>query len=470
MTDPVTALSFSIFENKGAYAVLLGSGVSRAAQIPTGWEITLDLVRRVALLNGVKEQSDWAAWYRKKHKADPSYSEQLAALTGSPEERRSIIHSYIEPTEEDFKEGRKVPTPAHRAIAHLVRAGFIRVILTTNFDRLMENALRDEGVEPTVIKSDDDLKGAVPLVHSRCYMVKLHGDYLDIRIKNTEDELASYSPEMNATLDRIIDEHGLIVCGWSADWDEALRSALTRAPNRRYTTFWAARGEPSGAAQDLIGHRAAKVIQITDADSFFSKVEAQVSIQAETQRAHPESTALIVGSAKKYLARSEHRIQLAELVGETQRRLQTAASAEEFAVQGNWSQDEFRQRVVRYEAISEPLVRLLGVMGRWGDGSEFGLVADVLQDLSFVKTTGGLEAWIELRTYPAVLALYGYGIGALAGRRLDVLYQWLTLPLRASRTEMEPAVERLLLHSWGGGKKEYWNSLEGLGSGLITSN
>lgn len=307
MTDPVTALSFSIFENKGAYAVLLGSGVSRAAQIPTGWEITLDLVRRAALLNGAKEQSDWAAWYRKKHKADPSYSDQLAALTGSPEERRSILHSYIEPTEEDLEEGRKLPTPAHRAIARLVRAGFVRVILTTNFDRLMENALRDEGVEPTVIKSDDDLKGAVPLVHSRCYLVKLHGDYLDTRIKNTEDELASYSPEMNAALDRIIDDHGLIVCGWSADWDEALRSALTRAPNRRYTTFWAARGEPSATAQDLINHRAAKMIPITDADSFFTKVEAQVALQAEAQRAHPESTALIIGGAKKYLARPEHR-------------------------------------------------------------------------------------------------------------------------------------------------------------------
>jgi hypothetical protein len=44
--DPITALAFSIFENKGVYALLLGSGLSSAAQIPTGWKITLDLVRR----------------------------------------------------------------------------------------------------------------------------------------------------------------------------------------------------------------------------------------------------------------------------------------------------------------------------------------------------------------------------------------------------------------------------------------
>jgi hypothetical protein len=40
MIDPPTALAFSLFENKGVHALLLGSGLSSAAQIPTGWEIT----------------------------------------------------------------------------------------------------------------------------------------------------------------------------------------------------------------------------------------------------------------------------------------------------------------------------------------------------------------------------------------------------------------------------------------------
>ena len=168
MIDPITTLFFSIYENKGAYALLVGSGVSRAAQIPTGWEITLDLVRRVARLQGEPEQADWAKWYRDKYGNEPGYSEQLNALAASPDERRSILHSYIEPSPEEVEEALKVPTPAHRAIANLVRSGFIRVILTTNFDRLIETALRDVGVEPTVISADDHLKGAVPLVHSRC--------------------------------------------------------------------------------------------------------------------------------------------------------------------------------------------------------------------------------------------------------------------------------------------------------------
>jgi hypothetical protein len=62
MIDPITAVSFSVYENKGTYALLLGSGVSRAANIPTGWEITLDLVRRVGLLQGAEEEADWSKW------------------------------------------------------------------------------------------------------------------------------------------------------------------------------------------------------------------------------------------------------------------------------------------------------------------------------------------------------------------------------------------------------------------------
>jgi hypothetical protein len=50
--DPLVSLAFSLHTNRGAYALLLGSGVSRAAGIPTGWEVVLDLTERVAQLEG----------------------------------------------------------------------------------------------------------------------------------------------------------------------------------------------------------------------------------------------------------------------------------------------------------------------------------------------------------------------------------------------------------------------------------
>jgi NAD-dependent SIR2 family protein deacetylase len=177
----------------------------------TGWEITMDLARRLATLEvgNSGEINNVEEWYFNQYNKAPDYSVLLNELAKTPAERRRLLHSYFEATEDEREQGLKMPTPAHRAIARLVARGYIRVVVTTNFDRLIETALRDEGVEPTVISTADATEGAAPLVHQQCVVVKIHGDYLDDRIKNTEQELATYDPRMDAYLDRVFDEFGL---------------------------------------------------------------------------------------------------------------------------------------------------------------------------------------------------------------------------------------------------------------------
>lgn len=76
------------------------------------------------------------------------------------------MRAYFEPTEDEREQGLKLPTVAHRAIASLVARGYVRVILTTNFDRLLELALEAEGVVPTVIATPDAVEGALPAAHA----------------------------------------------------------------------------------------------------------------------------------------------------------------------------------------------------------------------------------------------------------------------------------------------------------------
>jgi hypothetical protein len=89
----------------------------------------------------------------------------------------------------------------------------VRVIVTTNFDRLLELALAEVGVVPTTLATPDAVAGALPLAHTNCTIVKVHGDYVDARIRNTPEELAQYDKRIDKLLDRIFDEHGLVVCG-----------------------------------------------------------------------------------------------------------------------------------------------------------------------------------------------------------------------------------------------------------------
>lgn len=466
--DPMTQLAFSIYENKGVFAVLLGSGLSRAADIPTGWEITLDLIRRVAKAQGADEQADWAQWYRSKTGQEPNYSTLLEELAHSPEERRSIMHSYIEPTAADREEGRKVPTKAHLAIADMVRAGFIRVIITTNFDRLMENALRERGVEPTIVASADALAGAEPITHSACYILKLHGDYKDARILNTDAELSAYPPDYDRLLDRILDEHGLIIAGWSGDWDHALRAAFLRAPNRRYAVYWAARGIPGTGAKQLIAHRGARMVPISDADGFFPGLLQRVETLAQSQRQNPLSIDLLVNSAKRLLAKPEYRIQLDELFTQEAERLIAKLDAPDLSPQGRWNQNEFQNlfqnRVKTYEAATEPLAKMAGVLGRWGDNSELPLIIDLLQMLyaHAEKVRGGQSAWLELRSYPAVLVFTAYALGLTRAERWATLKKLLAVQVKREHRRTAPVIEILYPTEWNGGHNDMWRQFEGL--------
>lgn len=462
--DPITQLAFSVYENKGVFAVLLGSGLSRSAEIPTGWEITLDLVRRVAAAQGVQPQADWAKWYLEKTDQEPNYSALLEEIASSPDERRAILHSYIEPDEQDREDGRKTPTKAHHAIAHLVRGGFVRVIVTTNFDRLMENALREQGVEPTVVASADALAGAEPLTHSRCYVLKLHGDYKDARILNTDQELSVYPDSYDRLLDRIFDEHGLIICGWSGEWDHALRAAFLRAPNRRYPVYWAVRGTLGSGAQELATHKAAKAIAITGADEFFQTLQQRVETLEQNQRQNPASVELLVNSAKRYLSKPEHRIQLDELLSQETERLMVQLDSQQFSPHGRWCQDEFRTRVQRYKAAAESLTRMVGVLGRWGDGRELNTVLDIVRGLYIhaEKIGNGVTVWLGLRSYPAVLVFTAYGVGLTRSRRWQTLHEFLIAPWPREHREAKRTVSMLLLGAWKGEENDLWAQLEGL--------
>ena len=464
IADSLTRLAFSIYENRGVYALLVGSGLSRAAEVPTGWEITLDLIRRVAMAQGEEDQADWVSWYREATGKEPDYSELVSELGLSREERRSILHSYIEPSVEDREEGRKVPTEAHHAIADMVRAGCIRVIVTTNFDRLIENALRERGVEPTVVASVDALKGAEPLTHTDCYLFKLHGDYKDARVLNTETELSDYPPEYNALLDRIFDEHGLIVCGWSGKWDHALQAAIMRSPARRYSMFWTARGTPGTGAADLIAHRDGRLISISDADNFFKTIRDHTETLARTHRQNPQSVDLLVNSTKRYLAKPEYRIPLDELLTSEAHSLLDKLESAALPTQDSWSAEEFQRRMAIYEAAAEPLARMVGTLGRWGEGGEFTNVIDIVRSiLSHADRVGsGLTVWLNLRSYPAVLLFVAYGIGLVRAQSWGTLHHLLSESIESNDgTGSKRVVEKLFLWSWDGGNNDYWKNLEG---------
>ena len=132
MNNQTTTIAFSIYSNKGVYALFLGSGISISSGIPTGWDIVIDLIRQLAKLKKQKCEPNPVEWFKSTYGEEPNYSNILAKLAKSSAERVNLLKPYFEPTQEEVEQGLKMPSPAHRAIAQIVKDGHIKVIITFN--------------------------------------------------------------------------------------------------------------------------------------------------------------------------------------------------------------------------------------------------------------------------------------------------------------------------------------------------
>ena len=442
-SSPAVSLASSIHAGPGTYALLVGSGVSREARVLTGWDVALDLIRRFAAALGQDPGEDLIGWYRSHAGGEPDYSSLLEDLAPSREDRRSLLESYFEPTDDERDEGTKIPTAAHRAIADLVKGGYVKAIVTTNFDRLLELALAEVGVVPTVISSPAHAEGALPLVHSGCTIIKVHGDYLSPDLKNTVEELDSYDPAIDVLLDRVFDEYGLVVCGWSARWDTALRNAMLRTPNRRFATYWMHRGNLTAEAEELIAHRRAIPMQIADADTAFEALGQTVTALAELADRQPGDTAAAVARLKRYLPDPTHRIRLSDLItAETEHLIGQVA---DLPVDADDVAAIYEQRMRTYEEASARLTTLLAVGARFSDTAQHDQLwtetVDRLANRPLADS--GSVPMIKMQQYPTLLAMYAVALGSAAANRVEAvarLLSTITAQAQNYRTRLVAAV------------------------------
>jgi hypothetical protein len=448
MLDALTSTSFAVHNAKGVYALLLGSGISRAANVPTVWEVTLDLIRRIAATMSESEacQNNPEEWYRSRFNNDPDYSSLLEQLAISPAERSAALARYFDGSGDPDGESLQ-PTKAHTAIAKMVSRGYIRVIVTTNFDRLVERALEAIGISPAIISTPDAIQGALPLAHAQCTLIKLHGDYRDARLRNTVAELSTYDEQTQTLIDKVLDEYGLIISGWSATWDIALRNAITRAANRRFTTVWTYVSTLSTEAEELIQFRQARTIKVASSDSFFTDLNERLEALETFDAPHPLSIDLAVRMAKKYVAKDRYRVQLYDLVmGESE---QAISSFKVIPTSPQITPELYLQRIKHYEFTMERLLCVLVNVAYWGEPRSFTCLKGTIERLMGLKVNfGGYDYLIDLQLYPATLAFYAVGLGFVTSGN----YMGFTALLKEFQTsagemnhKIEPASERLQL-------------------------
>jgi len=192
--------------------VLAGAGVSMAppSSLP-GW---LDLNHMVldALVRRLGEYDD--------RKDDLEQFEQLLLdrrdnqRVFPPEYQAQVMDEQIGLTYFEALQALDVPqrNATHGALAALASAGYIRAIVTTNFDRLIEAALADAGVPHAVYIESEGFRELAARERSEAGplpVVKVHGSVEDAStlVDTLQQRLRGRGPALEAALRPLLAQH-----------------------------------------------------------------------------------------------------------------------------------------------------------------------------------------------------------------------------------------------------------------------
>ena len=235
---------------------LLGAGASVTAGLPTAYTLTWEFKRqlyctahhlpptRFPNLNEKAFQSRVQSHFN----ASAGYPTE-----GDIEEYPFYFHRYL-PNEGDrrrYLDGRLAgikPSYGHLCLAALMALGKVEVVWTTNFDHLVERAAMQNAISEylprglTVAGLDCPEKAVDVFRDARWpLLLKLHGDFLYRKLKNTAAELQHQDETFRQRLTDQCTRRGLAVVGYSgrdASVMSALRDALAASDPFPHGLFW----------------------------------------------------------------------------------------------------------------------------------------------------------------------------------------------------------------------------------------
>jgi NAD-dependent SIR2 family protein deacetylase len=226
--DPVPvrvfARGFALRASQTAW--LAGAGASADAGVPTAGQLIDELlatlycsengIRRAELARDPLWQKLVRAFYDGRNGLplltdDSFYSEVFEKVYPDRDSRARFVMSQL---------ASRRPHPGQHTLAGLVAAGMAPAVVTTNFDTLLEDAIRpaleDAGARLTVLDPESSTRAAFTIAaDARPLLMKIHGDLGAVTVKNTTAELAEQDKRLRAATLSLLGRYGLLVVGYS---------------------------------------------------------------------------------------------------------------------------------------------------------------------------------------------------------------------------------------------------------------
>jgi hypothetical protein len=218
-------LAYLLKENR--YALFFGAGASVESGGYTASEIAWAILRKIY---GVKPEGELQKLFETEYGKPVNFENVLESIGTSSIHRREIIREF-------FKE--MTPSEGYRYLAMLLKAGyFYPIVLTTNFDHMLEDSLKKEGVAVKVLTAEELTSPPSKPSEGEIVIVKLHGDISKPdSLKFTALETMQLPEATEKLIIQICEQQGIIVVGYRAQ-DIDVRNALQKAKPSAKGLFW----------------------------------------------------------------------------------------------------------------------------------------------------------------------------------------------------------------------------------------
>lgn len=238
----------------------LGAGASASAGVPTAWDLTWEFKRSIfcseekvpvsmcsdlgnpTVRSRIQYHFDQVKGFPSDG-SDDEYSFYFERAYPADSDRRRYLDSLLRG---------KTPSHGHFCLAILMAIDKCRLICTTNFDRLPEDALASVSgtTSSLTVSSLETCDSAIEALNEGRWplMLKLHGDFHSTKLKNTTIELRSQDHTLRKALVESCKRFGLAVTGYSGrdhSVMDSLEEGLHDGDGYPFGLFWFVRpGSP----------------------------------------------------------------------------------------------------------------------------------------------------------------------------------------------------------------------------------
>lgn len=259
------------------YAFFIGAGCSVSSGIPASSKLVRDIwLPRLRNLRApqVENSDEWAMKVFEGY--DPNnpaalYGLVIEELFLQPEERQREI---------EFLCDGRFPSFGYATLAKMmtIDGGHFNIVLTTNFDDLVPDALYLFTQARPLVIHHESLATFIRPTRTRPLVVKLHGDNR-LSPQNTVRETESIKDEIQTHIRTVLYDRGLVFIGYGGN-DRSIKKMLEALPPEALPlgVYWVSGNEPQGEVRSWLDSRKAIWVGLGDFDQLMFLVKNEFDL------------------------------------------------------------------------------------------------------------------------------------------------------------------------------------------------